>query len=629
MYGRADSRSWDTPYLSLGCNLSLSLPEDRFDVQPLRSPDNSLCVVADLRLDNREELARELDLPHPEELADSSFLLAAWQRWGPACLDHIVGGFAFAVWTPGRQELFAARDHTGERPLFYHRSPDLFALASMPKGLLVLPGVARGFDESRIVEWLATIGLDRDKSFYDGIERLPPGHSLRITPDAFECREYWRPAAAAPIRYRRDEDYAEALLEVFDRATQARLRSATPIGSHLSAGLDSSSVTVSAARLLAAQGKRLTAFTAVPRPDFGGISQPWQVSCEATYAAETARLYPNIEHVLVDSRGYEMLPTLRTWTDAMDEPVVNVTNFLWLSAIYEQARQRGIGAMLEGATGNHSISWETWSILTRFFRRGRWIKLLRTAASLRRHGDISLHAAVRTATEGLLPDWLDRRLIPRGDLGNLYASLASPEWIRRHDLDARIYAYIFHRSPDPRAERSRFYEQFDLGPLRAAVQAVAGIEVRDPTADKRVLDFCWSIPVEQYVAGGHSRSLARRAMRGRLPESTLLRYTRGHQGADWYLPMGEALPELRQELELQRQSPAASRALDLEAMADLVANWPSSGYHTREVSFRWHLSLSRAFSMGYFLRSREAVVAAAPAPHPPAALPAPATAPVN
>ena len=80
--------------------------------------DGAFCLVADVRLDNRAELGRSLNLEHPEELADSAFLMAAWERWGPACLDHVVGGFAFAVWAPARQELFAARDHAGERAAF-------------------------------------------------------------------------------------------------------------------------------------------------------------------------------------------------------------------------------------------------------------------------------------------------------------------------------------------------------------------------------------------------------------------------------------------------------------------------------------------------------------------------------
>ena len=84
--------------------------------------------------------------------------------------------------------------------------------------------------------------------------------------------------------------------------------------------------------------------------------------------------------------------------------------------------------------------------------------------------------------------------------------------------------------------RRAYYQYIDFGPIHLAAQAITGVEVRDPTADKRISEFCFSIPPEQYLVGGHSRSLARRAMRDRLPRPTLQRYTRGLQGADWYLP---------------------------------------------------------------------------------------------
>ena len=131
------------------------------------------------------------------------------------------------------------------------------------------------------------------------------------------------------------------------------------------------------------------------------------------------------------------------------------------------------------------------------------------------------------------------------------------------------------------------------------------MEVRDPTADKRIFEFAYSIPREQYIVGGQSRSLARRAMKHRLPDSVLMCNTRGLQGADWYLPMTEALPELRRELALFAQSPAASQALDLPAIENLLDNWPRSNFHSEEVYTRWHFWLTRALSMGYFLRSHE------------------------
>jgi asparagine synthase (glutamine-hydrolysing) len=289
MYGAGSSFSWGEQHIALGGTLSNFLPEDIFDTQPLWSADGSVCLVSDVRLDNRAELARELDLVHPEELADSSFLMAAWLRWGPSCLDHIIGGFAFAVWIPGRQELFAARDHSGERPLFYHRGEHFFALASMPKGLLALPGVFRGFDESRMVDWFGLLTPDWNKSLFAGISALPLGHWLKVTPGSFECRQYWHPSNAAPTRFKRDEEYPEALLEIFDRATEARLRTTKSVGSLLSAGLDCSSVTASAARLLAERGESLTAFTSVPRPEFNGISRPWEIVNEGPAASEIAK----------------------------------------------------------------------------------------------------------------------------------------------------------------------------------------------------------------------------------------------------------------------------------------------------------------------------------------------------
>ena len=145
LYGPLGRFAWnDGGKVALGGNLMHLLPEDEFDRQPLWTPDRSACLVADVRLDNRPELARELGLAGPERMADSEVLLAAWVRWGEACLEHLLGAFAFAVWMPARQELFAARDHVGERPLFYYRGEEFFALASMPKGLLALPGVYLG-----------------------------------------------------------------------------------------------------------------------------------------------------------------------------------------------------------------------------------------------------------------------------------------------------------------------------------------------------------------------------------------------------------------------------------------------------------------------------------------------------
>jgi asparagine synthase (glutamine-hydrolysing) len=197
-------------------------------------------------------------------------------------------------------------------------------------------------------------------------------------------------------------------------------------------------------------------------------------------------------------------------------------------------------------------------------------------------------------------------LIPKARLKNAYSPLASPDLIRRHELTDKISDFTFGNTVSRlAAEHAIYLEQADFGPIHAAAQAVAKIEFRDPTADKRVYDFCYAIPPEQYVVGGHSRSLARRAMKGRLPDAAVKRYARGLQGADWYLSMKEALPSLREEVSLQQQSTVACETLDLPKVQELLEDWPKSDYHTAEVVTRWHSTLTRAISMGYFLRSHD------------------------
>jgi asparagine synthase (glutamine-hydrolysing) len=369
-------------------------------------------------------------------------------------------------------------------------------------------------------------------------------------------------------------------------------------------------VTASAARLLGAHGKGLIAFTSVPRPGFDSAGPAGFFTSEAAGAAEVARLYTNIEHVIVDSSNYDFLPTMKLWIDALDEPAPSVVNMLWLTAIFDQARQRGIGVLLEGAEGNVTFSYNTWSMLGRLFRSGRWLKLARIAHGLQRSGALKITSAARIAAGDLMPRSLTRRRVPTHSLDDLFACLVNPEWMKRYNLQDGIFDTFYPPPSNSVQEHSSMFDGYDQGPYRAAVQAVTQMEVRDPTADKRIFEFSFAIPPEQYLVGSQSRSLARRAMKHRLPQSVLACPIRGLQGADWHLIMSARLPELRSELALLERSPAASQTLDLPAMETLLDSWPKSNFNSESVNFRWHFWLTRALSMGYFLRSHESPDAA-------------------
>ncbi len=578
----------------LGGTLLPLLPEDCFDRQPLWTAGRTCCLVADVRLDNRVDLARKLSLTAPEKLADASILLAAWLHWEESCLDHLIGGFAFAVWTPARRQLFAARDHAGERPLCYHQRAGLFALASQPKALLSLPGVNQGVDEETLASTLVLVDIDPARSLFRGIRLLPPGHCLRVTPEALTTRSYWHPSETVPIRLRRDEDYAEALTEILDLAIGARLRSLKPIASQLSAGLDSGAVTASAAMLLAARGQRLTAFTSVPHPNFQPTGHPGRILNEWPGAQDVARLYPNVDHLPIHTRGEDLLGDLQAWSDALDEPPRNVTNLLWYTATLETARQHGIGVLLQGTAGNATVSFEHGGLFRHLFRRGQWLRALHTANTLRNNGAMSFRASFRHATgwprAGAAP--VDLSFTP------IHADL-----LCKYDLLPRLSDRLQSDRLDLPAYRRRFFDTGDDGLVNAAVRDRFGLDLRDPTNDKRLWEFSYAIPPEQHISGHHFRSLIRRAMRDRLPRATLLRYKRGMQSADWPHTLTAARPSLLGELERMEASPLAQSTLDLPRLRQLLTDWPSSGFDSPDIIASRHFAFTRGIAAGYFLRT--------------------------
>src|SRR5262249_2370713 len=120
--------------IALGHLLMRVTREDTFDAQPIRDAETTL--VADLRLDNREELAAALSISADSlsVMPDSAVLLAAYKKWGGDCVERLIGDFAFAIWDARKKSLTLGRDHMGQRHVFYHRAPGCFSFASVLQG---------------------------------------------------------------------------------------------------------------------------------------------------------------------------------------------------------------------------------------------------------------------------------------------------------------------------------------------------------------------------------------------------------------------------------------------------------------------------------------------------------------
>ena len=605
--------------VALGHRLLKITAQDELEAQPLAGspyPSNTdasanVWLVADARIDNRAELSAVFGLSasEAEAMPDSAFVLRAWQRWGEECVQHLVGSFAFAVWDAHAERFFLARDHAGDRPLYYRKTSEYFAFATTARAIRRCHGVSSELDEHQLARDLIGLPPEYPSTRFRDVQQLAPGHCLMVTRDGAVHRRYWRIDSLAPVRFARDEEYVEAFLEIFDEAVRCRLRTTGAIAAELSAGLDSGAVAATAARLLAPSGTVLTAYTAVPCPGYSGIVHPRLIADEGPYAAEVAALYPNMVHHRIDAIGSDMLRELARVFPLLDIPHTAALNNIWGNLILNQAAASGAKVMLCGALGNFGFSYSGDELLRNTFRSGRWLTTLRQAWQLRRDGLSSGRNAASLTVFGVLPWALRRRIDPLIREMNVDWSAIHPDRAREFDSVNQFRRHIFTSKTVLPHLMEKAFPMNQYGDYNAATGAGWGIEVRDPTADKRVFEFCAAIPQEQFVVGGEGRSLARRAMRGRLPEATLRRKQKGTQSADWYESLSRIRGELSNELALQEASPGVRRLLDLERLRGAIDNWPRTAQEAMLQDDLYQSVIPRGMAVGYFIRRVEAEAA--------------------
>lgn len=612
-YGSDRSAAWDDDAIALGIGLARLLPEDRFDRQPLAARER-FHLVADLRLDNRAELAAALDLtPRLATLADADLLLAAWEKWGTATPDRLVGDFAFALWDAAERRLHLVRDLLGNRPLFYHHSDHRTAFATMAKGLHALPDIPVAPDPFTLMDCIALAPRRGPRSFFVEINRVAPGQRVTVHPDGrIECVDWYDWDTPRDLGLRSADDFVQALRSTFDTAVAACLRSDDAIGSHLSGGMDSSAVTAAAALHLAERGQRLSAYTHVPLP--GARLDHWgeRTLDEGPLAARLAARHANIDHVRVDAADRQIGDDMDAQFHAAEYPPFNLCNQVWMTEICRQMQRRRERVMLVGIMGNATISQQGVERLPLLATTGAWLSLAREGIALHRHGWTAQRVASSTIGPLLPPRLLDalRRLF-RGKSPPLdllaYAAL-NPELVDNPDYRAHLEQLghgLHWPSPrSPRAHAVSILRHTDVMGLTAKGQlARFGVDQRDPTADRRVVDLALATPPHLLLQQGQTRWIYHRAFADRIPPEILRQAGKGLQGADWPTRIEQARGTLVAELD--SANPVGERLLAMPALRALATADTGTGRVTDDQRYDQRIKLLRGISVAHFIRKAQ------------------------
>jgi asparagine synthase (glutamine-hydrolysing) len=586
---------------SMGRCLYRLLPEDGFDRQPVTSEDGRFVLVADLRIDNRDELISGLAIGTAlgSRLSDSDLLLRAWLVWGRGALARTIGDFAFGLWDGRERALILARDTAGERPLHYREGDGFFAYATMAPPLARLPGTRFDVDEERLAAFVADVPSGGRRSFFAEVSALEPGHCARVTRSGVAIERYWEPNRNS-LHFARRSDYGEALRDELDAAVRRRLRrSGGRVGAQLSSGLDSSAVTASAALALAATGERLLAFTSAPREGFDGPVLAGRIGDESAIAAATARLHPNIDHQVVRPGGARALELLEASHRLSGQPVGHVCNNVWWQGIDRRAAESGVSVMLTGEAGNFTISAGLGvDTLADLVGSGSWRGWWREARALRRRGAFSWPQLLNGSFGSRLPEGLYGRL--RGQRPELPPFVAPG---RRSEMHRRLVTAGWDVRPagDSAARRWKMLQMVDPGNFRKRSLAEWGVEERDPTNDRRLVQFCFSLPPDALLDGGERRPALRHALDGRVPAEVLEPKLRGYQMPDWYEQIGA--DEVRDFARSAAQPGLAGSIIDMDAVIEAAQGWPASGWEERSIIYLYRMQLLRTLAAASFVNS--------------------------
>jgi asparagine synthase (glutamine-hydrolysing) len=583
-YDADDVRTWTDGPVFLGCRSKWITPESVNERLPYYDPTYRLAIAADAIIDNRRELFDLLQVRHADRagMTDSELILLAYRKWGREAPEHLVGDFAFVIWDEQERLLFGARDLFGNRCLYYHRDARRFAFGTTIAPLFALPDVVKELYEPWLAEFMAIPEMyestDVGSTPYRHIHQVPPAHTVTVSDGRVSLSAYGSLEPKEMLRLKSDREYEEAFRDVFDEAVRSRLRTHRQVAATLSGGLDSGAVASFAARALREEGKSLYTYSYVPTSDFADWTPSSAMADETRFIQATIRHAGNISERYMDFEGVSPMSQVDDWLDILETPYKFFENSFWLKGMHEQAGQQGAGVLLTGARGNFTVSWgPAVYYYAELLRKLKWQQFIRELRLYSANKGIGRKRLMSIICKEAFPILSKRSNVSGGtDIPTL---LIHPDFARRTDVFAKLrdsgIGVNGSLITDPLELRMEKLKSLPVGNKNGAsatkLSLRYGVWERDPTCDPRVVRFCFSVPVEQYVKNGLDRALIRRATKHYLPDEVRLNQrVRGIQGADWVHRIIPGWKLLESELRQLCDDPVAAAYLNVDRIKEAV-----------------------------------------------------------
>jgi asparagine synthase (glutamine-hydrolysing) len=508
--------------------------------QPLVNRRGDLVLTADARVDNRPELIETLTSNgalDDKDPTDADLILAAYESWGEACPDHVVGDFAFAIWDVSERKLFCARDAVGARLFSYYLAGNTIRFASDPGQILADEKICKDLDGYYLADLLTGNTRDQARTVFANIQNLLPGHAMVVENGKATAWRYWHPDRCPPIYYKHDAEYVDHFRDLLLRCVSDRMRSRQGrIGITVSGGVDSSGVAAIAQHLY-----KTGQVTTQPVAFHFAFSK-WPKCDERAYATALAE-ETGITLQKIPAEDYYFLDGMANYAPRLD--TVGFGTASLTHALYEKARSCGCDGMLNGFGGDSLFD----AAKFRYFdemRQGRWWRVWPWVLAGRREGRswpsliraYCLWPSVPARLRYRIDQWRGRSRYHQ------VPNWIHPEFAAKSGMGQRLYAQFRHERPQSIRDGMRYMQVEHIVRLAQQGEAITrrnrettqfGMHEAFPLLDRRLAEFVLAAPFRLGASPGMvgTKWILRAALRGILPETVRLRQGKSGWGPYW------------------------------------------------------------------------------------------------
>jgi len=497
--------TWGVPGVALGHRRLAIVDLSPAGHQPMHHGRHT--IVYNGEVYNFRKLRRELAGPFHSD-SDTEVILRLYEAHGPACVDKLVGMFAFAIWDATKRELFVARDRLGIKPFYYLHRPGVFAFASEIKALLGLS--SRRIDRTALWDYFSYKYVPCPKSIYEDIRQLPPAHAMLVSGDSIRTWRYWSPE---PSSEETDAARAQRRFEqLMHEVVPEHMIADVPIGVFLSGGIDSTAIVASLDR---------------PRTFSIGFDDP--SIDESAHARRVAQHLGSDHHerkVTMD----EVEEALETIPAMFDEPFADLA--AWPTYVVAREARRLVTVALSGEGGDEVFSGYLHHAKAMKYRSSAPVRALAGwLPPFSKQGISALRRATtgveqHSALTGPFNVRQKRRLLAEGLVPRDYDDLWHLRAYWRADLD--------HIKALQWLELNTFLPDDLLVKVDRATMAVS-LEVRPPFLDHRLVEFGLGLASSVLRDGDRGKLPLRRYLANKVPDEVLARRKQGFSmgGGRW------------------------------------------------------------------------------------------------